>query len=159
MDASLRARQREYRQLSRRGGATVGLAVRYYRDGGPERLISSTNRLTEWRTAWHETATAVRDESIHGRTLQLRETTVTGADGRFVVWHWYWIGGATTASNYVGKALQVKEKFMSGSADGAAVMVFAPYDEDPAAARPALRAFLQSELGALDAALAANRRQ
>lgn len=141
------------------GGATVGLAVRYYRDGGPERLISSTNRLTEWRTPWHETATTVRDESIHGRTLQLRETTVAGADGRFVVWQWYWIGGATTASNYVGKALQVKEKFVTGSADGAAIMVFAPYDEDPAAARPTLRAFLQSELGALDAALAANRRQ
>ncbi|AVR94776.1 exosortase A [Pseudoduganella armeniaca] len=141
------------------GGATVGVAVRYYRDGGPERLISSTNRLTEWRTPWHETSTAVRAESIRGKTLQVRETTVSGADGRFVVWQWYWIGGATTASNYVGKALQVKQKFMTGSDDGAAVMVFAPYDEDPAAARPALRAFLRSELDALDAALAANRRQ
>jgi exosortase A len=141
------------------GGATVGVAVRYYRDGGPQRLISSTNRLTEWRTAWHETATAVRAESIRGKTLPVREATVAGADGRFVVWQWYWIGGTTTASNYVGKALQVKQKFVTGSDDGAAVMVFAPYDEDPAAARPALRAFLQSELGALEAALAANRRQ
>lgn len=141
------------------GGATVGLAVRYYRDGGPERLISSTNRLTAAHAAWHETAAGVRTEAIHGKTLQLRETTVAGVDGRFVVWQWYWIGGATTASNYVGKALQVRQKFMTGSDDGAAVMVFAPYDEDPAAARPALRAFLQSELVTLDAALGANRRQ
>ncbi|AXA93066.1 exosortase A [Massilia sp. YMA4] len=141
------------------GAATVGVAVRYYRDGGPERLISSTNRLTAAHTPWHETSSAVRAERIHGNTLQVRESTVTGADGRFVVWQWYWIGGATTASNYVGKALQVKQKFMTGSDDGASVMVFAPYDEDPATARPALRAFLQSELGALDAALAANRRQ
>ena len=140
-------------------GTTVGLAVRYYRDGGPERLISSTNRLTEWRTAWHETGSALRAETVNGKVLQVRETSVGGTEARFVVWQWYWIDGATTPGDYAGKLLQVKQKFLTGSDDGAAVMVFAPYDEDPATARPALRAFLRSELAALDAALAANRRR
>ncbi len=139
-------------------GSRVGLVVRYYRDGQPERLISSTNRLTEWRTAWYETGTVVRDETIDGRHLQVRETTVAGAEGRFVVWQWYWIGGTTTANDYVGKLLQVRQKFLTGSDDGAAVMVFARYEDNPATARPALRNFLRGELAALDAALAANRR-
>lgn len=154
--ASASATLQEFYQVD---GATVGLAVRYYRDGRPERLISSTNRLTEWRTAWHETGSALREETINGRVLQMRETTVGGTEARFVVWQWYWIGGATTAGDYAGKLLQVKQKFLTGSDDGAAVMVFAPYDEDPAIARPALRAFLRSELAALDVALAANRRR
>jgi exosortase A len=140
-------------------GTTVGLAVRYYRDGRPERLISSTNRLTEWRTAWRETGSALRDETINGKLLRVRETTVGGTEARFVVWQWYWIGGATTPGDYAGKLLQLKQKFVTGSDDGAAVMIFAPYDEDPATARPALRGFLRSELAALDAALAANRRR
>lgn len=146
------------REFYRVDGTTVGLAVRYYRDGRPERLISSTNRLTEWRTAWHETGSALRDETIGGKRLRVRETTVGGTEARFVVWQWYWIGGATTPGDYAGKLLQVRQKFLTGSDDGAAIMVFAPYDEDPATARPALRAFLRSELAALDAALAANRR-
>jgi hypothetical protein len=63
-----------------------------------------------------------------------------------------------TSSNYVGKMLQVKGKLLTGSSDGAAVMVFSPYDEDPAAARAAMRAFLDSNLMPLDQALASARR-
>ena len=140
-------------------GTTVGLAVRYYRDGRPERLISSTNRLTQAHTAWHETGSALRDEAIGGQQLRLRETTIGGTEAHFVVWQWYWIGGTTTPGDYAGKLLQLRQKFMTGHDDGAVVMVFAPYDEDPATARPALRAFLRAELAALDAALAANRRE
>ncbi|TWI63013.1 exosortase A [Pseudoduganella lurida] len=139
--------------------ATVGFLLKFYRDGGQGKLVSSTNKLTGQRAAWHETGVAVRAEAIAGRTLVLRETTVAGVDGRFVVWQWYDIGGRATASNYVGKLLQVKQKFLTGSDDGAALMVYAPYDENPATARPALRAFLRGHLAAIDAVLARNRRR
>jgi EpsI family protein len=76
-----------------------------------------------------------------------------------VVWQWFDIGGRQTASNYMGKLLQTKQKFLTGSDDGAALMVFSSYDEDPAAARPALRAFLETHLASIDAVLAANARQ
>ncbi len=141
------------------GGARVGLDLRYYRDGGAGRLISSTNKLTGQRVAWHETGNSIRMEAISGRTLELRESTVSGPEGRFVVWQWYAIDGKVTASNYVGKLWQARQKFLTGSDDGAAVMVFSPYDEDAATARPALRAFLQAHLAAIDAALAANARR
>ncbi|QGZ40598.1 exosortase A [Pseudoduganella flava] len=147
------------RRFYRVGTAPVGLQVLYYRDGGAGKLISSTNRITAARSGWHETAVALSMEKIRGHDLVVRETAVAGPGGRFVVWQWYAIGGRVTASEYVGKLLQSKQKFLTGSDDGAALMVFTPYEDDPAAARPALRAFLREHLAALDATLAQNERQ
>jgi len=140
-------------------GKTVGFWMRYYRDGAGGKLISSTNRLTAQRSGWSETGVAIRMETIAGRPLVMRETTLMGPGGRFVVWQWFAIGSQVTTSNYVGKLLQTKQKFLTGSDDGAALMVFSPYDEDPAAARPALHAFLEAHLAPIDAVLAANARQ
>ena len=137
----------------------VGFVIKYYRDGDGGKLISSTNRLTAQRSGWHETGVAIRTETIAGRPLVMRETTLTGPDGRVVVWQWYDIGGRPTTSNYVGKLLQTKQKFLTGSDDGAALMLFSPYDEDPASARPALRAFLHTHFASIDAVLTANARQ
>ncbi|HEX8603379.1 MAG TPA: exosortase A [Pseudoduganella sp.] len=141
------------------GNRAVGFSMRYYRDGAGGKLISSTNRLTAQRSGWSETGGAIRMETIAGRPLVMRETTLTGPDGRFVVWQWYAIGSRVTSSNYVGKLLQTKQKFLTGSDDGAALMVFSLYDEDPAVARPALHAFLEAHLASIDAVLAANARQ
>lgn len=141
------------------GDQPVGLLMQYYRDGASGKLISSTNRLAAQRSGWHETDVAIRMETIAGRALVVRETSVKGPDGRFVVWQWYHIGDSVTASNYVGKWLQTKQKFLTGSDDGAAVMIFSPYDENPAAAQRALLAFLATHLGSIDAVLAANARQ
>ncbi|WBS03251.1 exosortase A [Pseudoduganella sp. SL102] len=141
------------------GTQPVGFVLKYYRDGNGGKLISSTNRLTAQRSGWHETGMAIRTETIAGRPLVMRETTLMGPGGRVVVWQWYDIGGRPTTSNYVGKLLQTKQKFLTGSDDGAALMLFSPYDEDPATARPALRTFLQAHLASIDAVLAANARQ
>ena len=137
----------------------VGFVMKYYRDGNGGKLISSTNRLTAQRSGWHETGVAIRAETIAGRPIVMRETTLMGPEGRFAVWQWYDIGGHYTTSNYAGKLLQTKQKFLTGSDDGAALMLFSPYDENPASARPALRAFLQTHLASIDAVLAANARQ
>jgi hypothetical protein len=42
--------------------------------------------------------------------------------------------------------------------DGAGLMVYAHYDENPDTARAALRSFLTAQLPAMESALAANRR-
>ncbi|WP_338769410.1 exosortase A [Massilia sp. METH4] len=139
-------------------GHKLGFILKYYRDGNGGKLISSMNRLTALRSGWHETGVAIRSENVAGRPLVLRETTLAGPGARFVVWQWYDVGGRRTASNYVGKLLQTKQKFLTGSDDGAALMLFSPYDEDPATARPMLRAFLETHLASIDAVLAANAR-
>lgn len=141
------------------GSPPVGLTVLFYRDvpGGPK-LVSSANRFSQPKSEFRENSADLRDESFGGRHVAVREAML-GVDGRrLLVWQWYWVNGSMTSSHYVGKLLQIKGKLLSGNGDGAAVMVFAPYEEDPAAARAAMRAFLDNNLAPLDQALAGTRR-
>ena len=109
---------------SRTAPARSASTVLYYRNqDAASRLISSTNHLVVGRQEqpWHSYDAAARSETLGARVLELREETLTGPSGRMLVWHWYWIDGVATASDYAGKALQVKQKFLHGSDDGAAV--------------------------------------
>ncbi|HEY0586059.1 MAG TPA: exosortase A [Pseudoduganella sp.] len=141
------------------GQPPVGLTVLFYRDApGSAKLISSTNRIGQQRAAYRENSADLRDENFGGRHMAVREAMLGFEGRRLLVWQWYWVNGSMTSSNYVGKLLQIKGKLLSGNGDGAAVMVFAPYDEDPAVARAAMRGFLDSNLAPLDQALAGTRR-
>jgi EpsI family protein len=149
------------KQFFQDGVRKVGVTLLYYRnqDAG-SRLISSTNYLAagEKNNPWHGFDATVRSETLGARVLKVREEKLTGPSGRMLVWHWYWIDGDATASDYAGKALQVKQKFLHGSDDGAAVLVSAPYDDNPDHARATLHDFLAANLPAVEAALAANPR-
>jgi len=141
------------------GQPPVGLTVLFYRDTpGGAKLVSSGNRIGTNKASFRENSSSLRDERFAGRQMAVREALIGMEGRRLLVWQWYWINGNMTSSNYVGKLLQAQGKLLSGSGDGAAVMVFSPYDEDPATARTALRAFLDSNLKPLDQALASTRR-
>ena len=138
-------------------GRPVGLTLLYYRNqSNGSKLITSTNRLIDTeQTGWRQVGATLRTETVSGRELNVRETRLVGPSGPMLVWSWYAIGGTSTSSDITGKALQIRQKLIHGSDDGAAVMLFAPYDESLDPARTALRSFLNEHLGALDATLAA----
>jgi exosortase A len=141
------------------GSQPVGLHLLYYgNNSGDGKLISSANHMEMDAGKYHEDHVGVRTETIGGRPVALRESTVEGRGQRLLVWRWYWIGGELIQSNYVGKLLQVKRKLLDGSGDGAVVMVFSQYDENPAAARGAMREFLDRNVTALNASLASSQR-
>jgi exosortase A len=135
----------------------AGLLVYYYRDGGKGRLISSINKLTGQRAAWHETSTAYRAERIGGSTLPIREVTIAGQD-RLLAWQWYDVGGTLEAGDYRAKLQQMRLRLQAGHGDGAIVVAFTALDEDRAAARAVLRSLLLTQLEALRAAVRANDR-
>lgn len=139
----------------------VGLSLLYYRhQTGASKLITSMNRLTSMvNSPWNLTGGAVRNETVAGRTLAVRESMLHGKEGALLVWHWYWIDGRATTSDTKGKLLQIKQRVLTGSDDGAAVMLFAPLGDQPDGARAALRAFLADNLGAMDATLTRVRAQ
>ena len=142
-------------------GQRVGLSMRYYRNQTQGAgLISSTNQLVgdSEHDPWRRTGSSGRIEQIGERALQVRETRLRGPDGALVVWQWYWIDGGFTANDYLGKLLQAKERLLMRGDDGAGIMVYARYDENPEKARAALRSFLEAQLPAMESALAANRR-
>jgi exosortase A len=137
------------------GATPVGLTLLYYRNQDRSKsLISSMNRMAGYKDSWHETEGAQRVETAGGRSLALRETVLRSGGKALLVWSWMRIGGHETTSNVVGKFYQAGSKALLHGDDGAAVMLSAPFDEHPDAARTALRAFLADNLKAVDAALA-----
>jgi EpsI family protein len=143
------------------GPHRAGLSVLYYRDQRRSgvKLISSTNRLAGPDSRWWQLSQAERDVQAGGRALQLRESVVSDGSRKLLVWSWYWIAGRTTASDYAGKVYQARALLATGRDDGAAVLAYAPFDEDPGEARAVLRAFLDANLATLEAALSASREE
>ncbi|MBK4734277.1 exosortase A [Noviherbaspirillum pedocola] len=141
-------------------GKTVGLEVHYYR-AQPQGtgLISSVNRLTEdLEDSWRRIGAENRVETVNGRSLAVKETRLRGADGTLVVWQWYWIDGRFTTNDYLGKVLQARERLFMRGDDGASILTYARFREQPEEARAAMRAFLASNLPSLEATLATNRK-
>lgn len=141
-------------------GTQVGMSIRYYRnqqDGA--KLISSANRLVKDKEKrWRPVASNGHSERIGEHDLVLREGRVQGDGSQFLVWSWYWIDGHFIANDYLGKLLQAKEMLVLHGDDGAAILVYAPYESNPEEARKAMRAFLSDNLAHLESALAANRK-
>jgi exosortase A len=136
------------------GTTPVTLTLLYYRNQDRSKsLASSLNRLAGYKDSWHETAAAKRTESARGRPLVLQETVLRRPGQAILVWNWMRIGGHDTTSNAVGKLLQAQSKLLLRGDDGAALMLSAPFDDNPDAARAALRAFLADNLQAVDQAL------
>lgn len=133
----------------------VGLELRYYsKQDEHTKLISSVNHLIgAGDVQWRNVDSALREETVAGRKLTVRESTIVGPRGRLLIWNWYWLDGHHTSNDYLGKVLQIRQKVLNGSEQGAALMLYAAYDEKPDAARAALRAYLGDNLARLDAVL------
>ncbi|WP_394778179.1 exosortase A [Undibacterium sp.] len=142
------------------GPQKVNLLLKYYRNQTRETaLISSVNIMVPDRDDnWVKTNFSERQENVANRTLTVRETQLKGPSGPMVVWHWYWLAGRYTANNYLGKVLQTKEKMLMNGDDGASIIVYAPFTENPEEARVALRNFLNANIDAMQATLSANKK-
>lgn len=135
-------------------GRPVKLQVLYYRNQDKSKgLISSINRLAGPKDAWHATSSSGR--TVDG--LAVRETTLAGPGGPLLVWHWMWIDGHNTTSNVVGKLHQARAKLLFHGDDGALLVLATPVNDDPQAARAALRAFVERGQDAIEATLLAAR--
>jgi exosortase A len=151
----------ELYRFFQRGPQTVGVSIHYYRDQhSGSTLISSANRmLPEKDPVWTKLNTSVHIESFRGRRLAIREEMIQSASISLLIWHWYWIDGQFTENDYVGKMLQAKEKLLMRGDDGASLVVFTPYLDNPDGAHQTLHAFLSENLSAVEATLANNRKQ
>ncbi len=137
----------------------VSLTLLYYRNQtNAKALVSSSNVVVEESNDdYHVIGQTGRLETLGARVLDLRETRVQGPAGKLLVWQWNWIDGQTTASNLKGKLMQAKARLFLRGDDGAAILLAAPFTDDPDQARAALRSFVASHNGAIEAALANTR--
>ncbi|HZQ74072.1 MAG TPA: exosortase A [Burkholderiales bacterium] len=139
-------------EVYRKGDRQVGLYLGFYRQQrrGAE-LVTSTNvMVVQKHPVWANLHERRLSEAAHG----VRETELRSARQRLLVWDWYWIGGTALTSPYVAKAYLARDRLLGRGDDAAAVILAAPYDEQPERARQTLREFASEMRPAIDAALA-----
>lgn len=144
----------EFDRTYQKNSALLGMHVGYYRhQTRAAGLIGTANRLVNDKHEWLLTSSAMRTETLEGRHLELQESRIKGSAASILVWQWYWIDGAFLANPYQGKLRQAKEKLLMRGDDGANLIFYAPYEENPDEARAILRDFLNGHLASLESTL------
>lgn len=115
------------------GRTQVGIFLTYYRDQvAGEELINSENRiLLNKDEHWRFTAAGTQRQSIGGDTIELRANELRSnadASQRLAVWHWYWVSGRWTHSDYEGKAYLALAQLLGRGDDSAMVALYTPVD-------------------------------
>ncbi|MDO8651009.1 MAG: exosortase A [Undibacterium sp.] len=146
-----------YAELDRsyqKNSSMFGMHIGYYRNQTRSAgLIGAANRLVNDKHEWLLTSSTVRTETLGGRHIALQESRIKGLTGSILVWQWYWIDGTFMVNPYEGKLRQAKEKLLMRGDDGANLIFYAPYEENPDQARVILRDFLSSHLASLESTL------
>ncbi len=146
------------------GDRHVGVYIAYYRQQDYERkLVSSENVLVRSTDKdWIEVGRSTRSITLDGQVVTVRSGrlhTTGGAEKKHLLaWHWYWINGRVTASDYLGKAFLALSKLTGQGDDSAAVVLYAPEDQ-PGGAEAAMDAYLASGGSGMAAVLADAKKQ
>ncbi len=145
----------QVRQSYRGGRGNVELYLAFYRNqrGESKLLTFLSTSLVGYDPKWHLHGRRRLAVSTGTENLALEEIQVDSKQGNFLVWQWYWIGGVETPRVWEAKLVQARTR-MSGALDqSAAVVLMAPFAEEPADARTALEGFVHDAYPSVAAAL------
>jgi exosortase A len=151
----------ETMQYYSKGSYKVGLYIAYY-SGQEQRikLISSTNRLVPPEgKEWIVKKSGSIAVDVGQTQLPVLSALVGTTNRNLAVWHWYWVDGRWTASDYVTKLLLVRSRLLGRGDDAAAVFVFTPVDSQMVQGEETLREFLTDMLPSIKKALDESRGQ
>ena len=120
-------------RIYRSGSGSVGLYVAYYASQrAGEAVHSPMNCLpgSGWQPL--QTERIGLDTQVGGPSATINEVVVENGIERALVLYWYQTPGRVTASEYLSKALMVKDAFSTGRTDVALVRIIVPIDSrDP----------------------------
>lgn len=142
-------------QTFTRDGHAVGVYQGVYR--GQRQGADLANHLNQivasdskrWRLIRSGTAQArVNDEPVLIETALVR-----GLGTELLVWHWYWVDGRSTSSDFQVKLQHVRQRLTGASDTAAWNAVYTKVNDDVDAATRTLSAFLDAMSGSIDAAL------
>lgn len=150
----------ERHQTFVKDGRRVGLYLGYYRKQSQEsELVSSQNQLVNsTNNRWFKAAGGHRDAALGGETVRLGTAELVGDGTRLQAWHWYWINGRLTSSDYVAKLYTALDRLTGRGDDSAIVIVYTPMsDARDAQAAATLGKFLSDVGPSIEARLNATR--
>src|SRR5574337_957322 len=158
-----------YMGLANAQGKPVGLHVSYYRQQNYARkLVSSENVLVHsMDPVWARVTSGSANVQIQGQLLRVDSAVIrqhargmAGTGERLLVWRFYWVYGAFTASDYAGKIQGALGRISGWGDDGANIVIYTPLSdakEAEADASALLQSYLDSQGDALMQALRQTR--
>jgi EpsI family protein len=141
------------------GDQRVSLVLEYYRNQTAEsKALGSDNKLVRSDDPnWLYVRGASRVVGLNGENTAIRTAELRQHNGQqLLVWHWYWINGRVTGSEYLANSYIARSRLMGRGDDSAAVVIYAVQDK-PGAAERALDAFVRDMWPSIDRALTQTR--
>lgn len=110
----------------------VGVYIGYYRNQDYQhKLITSSNTLANSTDrTWSVVTQNHIDAALEGLPPRIHRTVLLGKDTtpetRLIAWHWYWINGKLTASEFEAKLLTAFSRLRGQGDDSAVIILYAP---------------------------------
>jgi len=145
----------EFQQAYRRDNRVVGVFFAYYRtQQQAAELHNSQNVMTPQKhPVWRKAGESVRSLSLPGQAVEATQTLLRSDAQRLLIWEWNRIGQRHTNNFYLDKVRLALNKVLGMRDDGAAIVVYAPYEDDPQQAAAILESFIADMLPAINASL------
>ncbi len=145
----------EYSQTFAKDGEVVGLYIAFFDDAsGDTKAITSTNQLVRTTNKrWTQVASGLASFDRGGNELAVRTGVIVRSPERLAVWHWYWIDGHVTASDFVAKLYEAYALLAGHGKPAAWVIAFTPTERGADQVRVTLQAFASAMHGPIEAAL------
>jgi len=137
-------------------GSEVGVFVALFAEQTFDaRAITSSNTLVQTTNRpWEQIDRGVVNVSLNGQAVAAKSTLIIGPSlKRLVAWHWYWVDGKLTTSDFMAKLYQLAGKLRGHGDPTAWVVLYTPADGDEAKANALLSSFSSQMAPAIDAAL------
>jgi exosortase A len=131
-------------QEYRNGDRVVGIYIAFFRNQhqGAEAVSSRNLLVNEHTRDWRVTGESMRNLELANAPGSVRQSRLLRGTRYLLAWQWYWLGDAQTANAFRAKWLQAKQRLLGTGNDGANIVVFAPYDTQPAQAVATMESFL-----------------
>ena len=147
----------EYDQRSARAGLYLGL---YRNQHEHAELIAWENALVPHREHpvkgdWHVQSTGRRTVQGPSGPLSVDTAVLSRGDDQIVVWRWYWVDRRFTGSRMEAKVRTIYDHLLGRDDAAAAVVVYSPFDIEPAEADRTLDRFVKTLMPRLQRSLEA----
>jgi exosortase A len=135
-------------QEYRSGDRVIGIHMAFFRNQrqGAEAITSLNTLADETKREWVITGTSMYDVPNIAEPGSVRQSDLRWDNLRLLAWQWYWIGNHQTASPYLAKWLQARQRLSGSGDDSVDITLFAPYDMQPGDVTPAMQDFIQQAM-------------
>ena len=142
-------------QIFEKAGRRVSVFVGIFRNETWEsKLVTVSNQLAGGdKSSWNLADRGIVQTEISGLPLEAKTGVILGRTGRVLAWHWYWINGVSTASDFNAKFQQLLTRLHGVHGGSAWVAIYTSANESSEVSSKLLQEFTRDMGGALENAL------